>query len=147
MLLYSYMNYIHLWVYGIAQYNGRILLIKKSRGPYKGQYDLPGWRIEFWETIEEALSREIMEETWMKMIACDFLSNNEYKCKYISETSWLEKEFQHIWMYYKIRLEEYTEIKKWSDWHDSLWAERIEVKQLGELNISQIAIEMIRKYL
>lgn len=43
----------------------------------------------------------------------------------------MRKEFQHIWMYYRIRLEEYAEVKESSDWHDSLWAERIDIKQLG----------------
>lgn len=33
---------IYIGVYGIILNEGKILLIKKARGPYKGMYDLPG---------------------------------------------------------------------------------------------------------
>lgn len=55
-------QYSHVGVYGICIKNNAVLLIKKSRGPYKGMYDLPGGRMESGETIEEGLKREFMEE-------------------------------------------------------------------------------------
>ena len=45
----------HFGAYGIIIHKNKILLVKKSRGPYKGKYDLPGGKIEFGESIEEAL--------------------------------------------------------------------------------------------
>jgi ADP-ribose pyrophosphatase YjhB (NUDIX family) len=41
----------------------RILLINKTRGPYKGMYDLPGGSPEPTELLEETLVREVKEET------------------------------------------------------------------------------------
>lgn len=49
-------------VYGIALQNNKLLVVKQKKGPFSGQYDLPGGRIEAGETIEEALRREFREE-------------------------------------------------------------------------------------
>jgi ADP-ribose pyrophosphatase YjhB (NUDIX family) len=45
-------------VYGIIIQDDKILLSPQFDG-----YDLPGWGIELWESIENALIREIREET------------------------------------------------------------------------------------
>ena len=55
----------HLGVYGVIINDNKVLLIKKSRGAYTGQYDLPGGSIEHGEKPSETLKREIMEETGM----------------------------------------------------------------------------------
>lgn len=48
--------------YGVIIQHERILLVLKSSGPYEGLWDLPGGAIEFGESPEEALIREIYEE-------------------------------------------------------------------------------------
>ena len=40
----------HIGAYGILIRDGKIALIKKARGGYKGKYDLPGGGIEHTET-------------------------------------------------------------------------------------------------
>lgn len=42
---------------------GQVVLIRRGKAPREGQWSIPGGRIEWGETIEEALRREIMEET------------------------------------------------------------------------------------
>ena len=42
---------------------GKILLVRRARAPARGVYTLPGGRVEFGETLTEALTREIAEET------------------------------------------------------------------------------------
>ena len=42
---------------------GAILLVKRDREPARGQWSLPGGRVELGETLREALVREVREET------------------------------------------------------------------------------------
>jgi 8-oxo-dGTP diphosphatase len=60
-------NKTHLGIYGIVANDGKILLIKKSRGPYKGLFDLPGGKLEHGEQFEDGLRREIREETGLEV--------------------------------------------------------------------------------
>ena len=43
--------------------DGKILLVCRAREPAKGVYTFPGGRVEFGESLTEALTREIREET------------------------------------------------------------------------------------
>jgi 8-oxo-dGTP diphosphatase len=48
----------------IAVFKGdAVLLVKRSRAPWRGLWSLPGGSIEAGETPREAASRELMEET------------------------------------------------------------------------------------
>jgi 8-oxo-dGTP diphosphatase len=43
--------------------HGKILLVRRARAPGHGVYSLPGGRVEFGESLHEALAREVSEET------------------------------------------------------------------------------------
>lgn len=45
----------------------KILLVKRGREPFKGQWALPGGRIDENETAEECLKREMKEETGLEV--------------------------------------------------------------------------------
>ncbi len=40
-----------------------VLLIRRARQPLKGEWSLPGGAVELGETLEEAICREVLEET------------------------------------------------------------------------------------
>jgi 8-oxo-dGTP diphosphatase len=65
----------HFGIYSIIEKNKSILLVKKSRGPYKGKLDLPGGRPEHGETIAQTLIREVLEETGVFIHAFKFFAN------------------------------------------------------------------------
>lgn len=46
---------------------GRLLLIRRGHDPYRGSWSLPGGRVEPGETDEEALLRELVEETGLRV--------------------------------------------------------------------------------
>lgn len=45
----------------------RFLLIQRGRPPFQGFWSLPGGGIELGETVEEALKREVREETGLEI--------------------------------------------------------------------------------
>ncbi|ATU08525.1 NUDIX domain-containing protein [Methanohalophilus portucalensis] len=52
-----------LTVDGVIILNRKIVLIKRKNEPYRGSFALPGGFVEIGETTEEAVKREVMEET------------------------------------------------------------------------------------
>ena len=59
----------HFGVYGVCIREGRILCIRKTRGPYRGRFDLPGETPEEGESLVETLKREMLEETGFQVSA------------------------------------------------------------------------------
>jgi 8-oxo-dGTP diphosphatase len=55
-----------LTVDGIVIQNKKLVLIKRANPPFKGKYALPGGFVEYNETVEDAVVREIKEETGLK---------------------------------------------------------------------------------
>ncbi len=41
----------------------RVLLVKRGHAPLKGQWSVPGGAVETGETLEQAVAREVLEET------------------------------------------------------------------------------------
>lgn len=78
--------------YGVIVEGGKILLTLKKKGPYEGLWDLPGGQIEFGETPEEALHRELLEETALTAAHLELLTIATYTGGY----------FHHIGIIYLV---------------------------------------------
>jgi len=48
---------------GVIVDNGKVLLVRRRYEPLKGHWSLPGGMVEIGETLEAALTRELLEET------------------------------------------------------------------------------------
>lgn len=48
---------------GVILVDDAIVLVKRRNPPYAGMWALPGGFVEYGETVEDAVKREIMEET------------------------------------------------------------------------------------
>ncbi len=86
--------------YGILLQNSAILLTRKKSGPYKGLWDLPGGAIEFAETPEEALKRELLEESALSIVRFEFATTATAVGDY--EDDGVPYRFHHVGMIYKV---------------------------------------------
>lgn len=46
---------------------GRVLLVKRAHEPLKGEWSLPGGAVDVGETLDEAIRREVREETSLEV--------------------------------------------------------------------------------
>lgn len=76
----------HLGIYGILESPDHILLVKKTRGPYQGLWDLPGGSPVHGETINETLRREILEETGLDFQTSTFFSNDVFISHFLDKS-------------------------------------------------------------
>lgn len=94
---------LHVGVYGLIEDQGRLLVVRKTRGPYIGLYDLPGGRPQHGEPLEEALCREIQEETGVVAKQLSWLANLAFVVPYG------DNELYHIALVYKVNRADFTE--------------------------------------
>ncbi len=57
----------------IENSKGEILVARRAKDPAKDTLDLPGGFIDMYETAEEAVAREIKEETGLLINSCEYL--------------------------------------------------------------------------
>lgn len=76
-------------------------MINKSGGPYTNRFDMPGGSLEEGETLSEAMKREFLEETGLKIETAKNIGVADFKLP------WRWKEFSdihHIAVYYLVRI-------------------------------------------
>lgn len=72
----------------IVNPRGEILIVKSHK--WRGKYVIPGGHIELGETLQEALVREIEEETGLEVHDCRFLCYQEF---IMDESFWKERHY------------------------------------------------------
>ena len=53
--------------------NGELLIVRRAKEPSKGTLDLPGGFVDCFETAEDAVRREVKEETGLDVGSCNYL--------------------------------------------------------------------------
>jgi 8-oxo-dGTP diphosphatase len=48
---------------GVVLIEGRVVLVRRGKEPFRGRWVIPGGTVELGETLQEALVREMQEET------------------------------------------------------------------------------------
>ncbi len=52
---------------GVIVRDGRVVLVKRAHEPRRGEWSLPGGRVELGETLVDAVRREVLEETGLEV--------------------------------------------------------------------------------
>jgi len=119
----------------IEDAQGRLLLVVRAYDPKKGMLDLPGGFVDFNESAEEALRREIREELSLNLSRCSYFASrpNTYTYDNITYRT-LDLSF--------ICTAEHTENMVLSD-----EVETVEFVMPGEIKLDRIAFDSIRNIL
>ena len=133
----------HVGAYGILLRDGKIALVKKARGGYKGKYDLPGGGIEHTETPIEALHREMMEEVSGTVIKEELLDVTSTNIKWLMEENVTEV-LHHIGILYLVDIKE-ENLKIDADGLDSDGAVWLPIEDLKEEQLSPFAWYALKK--
>ena len=122
----------------VVVYQNKVLLIKRARPPYQGQWAIPGGKVKTGETLQQAAEREIHEETGLTITAgkpvftFDHIEHdNEGKvtCHYVVTD--LEACYQS------------GEIKAQSDAAEARWFSYAELAESD--NINSITLELLKE--
>jgi len=62
---------------GVVVRDGRLLLVRRGRGAGIGLWSVPGGRVEFGETMEDAVRREVWEEVSLRATTVRYLGHVE----------------------------------------------------------------------
>jgi ADP-ribose pyrophosphatase YjhB (NUDIX family) len=135
-------NKFHLGIYGIILKNSSILLIKKSRGPYKGKLDLPGGKPEHGESPRQTLVREILEETGIISHEDRLFNNYSTVAEQIVDDT--QEITHHLGMIYLILSYDGNALISEMDSEDSLGAQWYHMADLNENMLSPFAARAIK---
>lgn len=128
----------HLGLYGVFEKNGQILLVKKSRGPYKSLWDLPGGRQERGESNFQTLKREVLEETGVVLSKASFHKKVAFLVEY-KESETLISLHHTCLIYHALEFDDSSMMKNILD-EDVAGCSWIEKSALSLLPLSKVVL-------
>ena len=127
----------------IVIHNGRVLLLRESEsyedGTNTGRYDLPGGRLKSGERFDEALLREILEETGLRVKIMKVVTVSEWRPVVRGE------QWQIVGIFFECHSHS-SEVRVGSD-HDAYeWIDPIEYLKYGIIeNLKPVFAEYLRQ--
>ena len=117
----------------IENLKGEILVARRAKDPAKGTLDLPGGFIDMYETAEEAVCREIKEETRLIVKSIQYLFSIPNIYPYSNF------EVHTVDMFFKCNVDDFSELKAQDDVSELLFISS------NELNPSDFGLISVRK--
>lgn len=133
----------HLGAYAVVVHAGRLLLIQKGRGPYTGTWDLPGGGLEFGESPEDAVRREVWEETGLTVVS---LTRGAVLSTRLAHRlpSGEAEDLHHVGVLYDVQVEAEEPLRATPDGQDSLGARWVERSELEALALTPFARQALQ---
>ena len=117
----------------ITNSKGEILLTKRAKEPAKGTLDLPGGFVDMYETAEDAVRREVLEETSLA------LPNSTYMCSLPNLYVYSGFEVHTVVLFFRTKMDDFAGAKAADD------AAELVVLPLSKLNPADFGLLSIRK--
>ncbi len=122
----------------VARHDGRILLVRRARDPHRGKLSLPGGFVDFGETAECGLRREVLEEVGLQVESVEFFCSlpNEYHFKDVT--------YQVLDLFFVVKVRTVEASAAQDEIADVVWLAPAEV-DLGQIAFPSVA-EAVRRY-
>ncbi|MFH0831623.1 MAG: NUDIX domain-containing protein [archaeon] len=118
---------------------GKLFLVKSHK--WRDKYAIPGGHIELGETAEEALKREIMEETGMNISGLEFIGFQEH----VFDTAfWKKKHFIFLDFACKTDFPENGKIQLNDEGQSYIW---VDAKEALKMDVEPYTKKTIENYL
>ncbi len=120
----------------VVFHEGKVLLVRRGQPPAEGLWTIPGGRLEWGETLQQATERELLEETG---IICEALKP-VFIFDSITHDSTGEVKYHYVIVDYEARYIS-GEPKASDDALDAQWISRT---QLGTLPVHEKTLDLLR---
>ncbi len=117
----------------IIEYQGKILFIQRANEPEKGKWDVPGGFVDRHETAEQALQREIQEETGLE------LRSFQYLCSFPNIFPYRGIQYHVVDLFYSVTVDDLSKLILGDEALNYLWV------PLNEINFENIAFDSTRR--
>lgn len=122
---------------GVVVEEGKVVLVRRGREPLRGEWSLPGGLVETGEELEQALRREILEETGLKVRVGERVEVLER----IHRDEQGRVQFHYVLVDYLCRVES-GRLAAASDASEARWVER---SALGAFHLRPETVRVIEK--
>ena len=117
----------------VAVDDGRLLLVRRGRGPAQGAWSVPGGRVERGETLAEAVVRELAEETGIEGVCGALLD-------------WVERvdaDHHHLIFDFRVEVLEAGRPQPGDDAAEAAW---VPLGQVAELHLVEGLAELLHAH-
>jgi ADP-ribose pyrophosphatase YjhB (NUDIX family) len=114
--------------------DGALLLVRRGKAPALGRWSLPGGRVEWGETLPDALRREVAEETGLEVVPGALAG--------LVERIHLDEGFHYVILDYHVTVTGGT-LRPGSDVTDARW---VLPSELALLELSDGLLEALRDF-
>jgi 8-oxo-dGTP diphosphatase len=118
----------------VAVVNAEILLVRRGHPPSEGLWSLPGGRVEWAETLDEALKREVLEETGLQVEVGELAG--------VAERIYPDDEMHYVIVDYFVNLRG-GELRAGGDAKEVAWAR---LQDLGTIDLVPRLIEALHDF-
>jgi 8-oxo-dGTP diphosphatase len=130
-----------------------VLLVRRAKAPLAGEWSLPGGAVELGETLEEAIGREVAEETGLRVMPLQVLKAFDH----IERDGEGRIRFHYVLVDFLCRIERLAEnddaagseqatktiLNFGSDVSDARWVQVKDLRTTAEFPLTERALEVI----